>query len=324
MTPLEHPQRTAETGACQNLRYTCIVADSPAHIPVLAQQVLHWLAVRPGMTVLDCTLGLGGHAAMLIEHLGPGGRYIGFDLDAANLSAARTRLEPLAAAHGVELILHQANFAEARRHLEAPVDRLLADLGVASTHLDDSARGFSFSNDGPLDMRLNRDQSTTAADLVNKLPQDELADLIYELGEERLSRRIARKIVEKRRESPIRSTGELAALVRQAAGPRAAQYRIDPATRTFMALRLAVNGELEALGRLLEDVPEMLTSEGRAAIISFHSLEDRPVKQAMQRWQQQQLGRALTRKPVTADEAELAANPRSRSAKLRVFERCEC
>lgn len=292
------------------------------HIPVLPDDVARLLDPQPGQTLLDGTLGRGGHAALLIPALSPGGRYVGFDLDEDNLAFARDRLTPLAEQHGVRLDLHHANFADARHRLgDASVDRLLADLGFASSQMDDPARGMSFTREGPLDMRLNRGQPTSAAELVNRLSERELADLIYQFGEERLSRRIARKITEARSKAPITTTSGLAELVSAAYGPAARRSPIHPATRTFMALRIAVNGELEALDRLLDDLPALLRPGGRAAIISFHSLEDRRVKHTMQRLEQDNLGKRLTRKPITATDDEVAANPRSRSAKLRAFER---
>ena len=294
------------------------------HIPVLREAVLHWLAPQPRETALDATVGLGGHAAAMIPSLGPGGQLVGLDLDPSSLEAARGRLTPLGEQHEVTVTLRQGSFRDAAATLEslglAGVDRLLADLGVGSAQLDDPKRGLSFTTDGPLDMRFDPSAPTTAATLVNELPQHELADLIYHYGEERLSRKIARKIVEQRRDAPIESTGALARLVRRAYGPAGRKSRIDPATRTFQALRIAVNGELEALEALLAAAPRLVNRGGRVVIISFHSLEDRRVKHAMQRWASEGLGRRLTRKPIMADEAEIARNPRSRSAKLRGFE----
>ena len=194
-------------------------------------------------------------------------------------------------------------------------DVVLADLGFASNQMADPARGLTFQEDGPLDMRLDPTLAQTAGDLVNQLPQDELANVLYHYGDERLSRKIARKIVEHRVREPIETTGSLAALVRQAYGPK--RQRIHPATRTFMALRIAVNGELEALEQLLAALPKVLRADGRAAIISFHSLEDRLVKQAFARWDKQGLAKRLTKKPITADPTQRSKNPRSRSAKLR-------
>ena len=294
------------------------------HVPVLPEQVLALLEPRPGQTLLDCTVGRGGHAAMLIPRLEPGGRYIGLDLDPANSDYARSRLEPVAAEADVDLHIVHRGFADAPAVLADlgidAVDGLLADLGFASNQMDDPQRGFAFSEAGPLDMRMDPTTGPTAADLVNELPERELADLIYEFGEERLSRKIARKIVESRGRSPIQHTSELADLVRRAYGGRTRQ-RIHPATRTFMALRIAVNDELASLDRLLEDLPTLLAQGGRAAIISFHSLEDRRVKRAFLALQQRDLGQRLTRKPMTADDQEQVANPRSRSAKLRGFQR---
>jgi 16S rRNA (cytosine1402-N4)-methyltransferase len=295
------------------------------HVPVLGDPVLALLAPAAGEVALDATLGQGGHAATLLPRLAPRGRLIGLDLDPASLEAARSRLTPLARQHEVTLSLHQANFRQAPAILEElglpGVDLLLADLGFASSQMAEPSRGLSFNVDGPLDMRLDPAAATTAADLVNNLPQRELADVIYQYGEERLSRKIARKIVEKRREAPIQTTGDLARLVRRAYGPGGRKSRIDPATRTFQALRIAVNGELEALDALLEALPGLLNPGGRAAIISFHSLEDRRVKHAFQSLAHSGFGERLTRKPMIADEAEVASNPRSRSAKLRAFKR---
>jgi 16S rRNA (cytosine1402-N4)-methyltransferase len=224
----------------------------------------------------------------------------------------------------VRIDLVHANFVSARSILDGlgvgTVDLLLADLGFASTQVDDAARGFSFSAEGPLDMRLDPlGAGGSAADLVNKMPERDLADLIYQYGEERLSRRIARKIVEVRRQSPITTTSELARIVRAAYGGSGRSQRIDPATRTFMALRIAVNAELEALDQLLAAVPMLLGPGGVAVFISFHSLEDRRVKQAFVRLDQDGQAQRLTPKPLVADEAEVAANPRSRSAKLRAL-----
>jgi len=297
---------------------------SGGHLPVLSKQVLEGLAPRRGATVVDATLGQGGHALEIARRIGPEGTLIGLDLDAAQLNAARERLASLGARSPALHLIH-ASFAELPERLDtldiSRVDALLADLGFASTQMDDPKRGLSFQHDGPLDMRLNPEAPTTAEHLIRTLPRDDLADLIYTLGEERLSRRIAQKIDENRRVRPIRTTGELARLVR-AAYPVALRRRsrIDPATRTFMALRIAVNGELDALDALLEATPARMNRPGRVAVISFHSLEDRRVKQAFVAMEQAGHGRRINRKVVTADDSELQKNPRSRSAKLRVFE----
>ncbi len=307
------------------------------HAPVLVGPILVLLAPQPGQTMLDCTAGRGGHAVAITPRLAPNGRYIGLDLDPDNVAHVRERLEAASAEVAVDVV--KANFADARVALNAlninKVDLLLADLGFASTQMDDASRGFSFMRDGPLDMRLDPTQPTTAADLVNGMGQADLADLIYEFGEERRSRRIAQKIVEARVESPINTTARLAQIVRgvyhaaharhrtkakrSSRGRSTGSSRHDPATRTFQALRIAVNGELDALRNLLDNLPDLLASHGRAAIVSFHSLEDRMVKRAFAELDKRGVATRLNRKVVTADEAELATNPRSRSAKLRAI-----
>jgi len=298
------------------------------HIPVMASQVMELLSPQAGQVGLDCTAGRGGHARLLAERLGGGGRLVAMDMDAANVAFVREAMAGLAC----EVEVVHGNFATARQVLDdlglPGADVLLADLGFASTQMDDAQRGLSFKADGPLDMRLDTSQPTTAADLVNRLGQRELADVIYEYGEERLSRRIARKIVDRRAQSPIRTTADLARIVRRAYGGRAGKPgrtgkadrgRIDPATRTFQALRIAVNGELDALQSLLDSLPALLNPGGRAAIISFHSLEDRLVKRRFQQLRAEASATVLTKKPLTADDDEAAANPRSRSAKLRAI-----
>ncbi len=302
-------------------------ADDSRHDPVLVEPVLAMLDPRGGQTCLDCTVGRGGHAVAISPKLVPDGRYIGLDVDPANVAFARQRL----ADAPIDVHLEHANFSIAGEVLASlnvsGVDLLLADLGFASNQMDDPSRGFSFQADGPLDMRLDPTLMTTAADLVNRLPEPDLADVIYRYGEERLSRRIARKIIERRKQSPIKQTGELAELVRRCYPrvPRSSSRskgrgkRIDPATRTFMALRIAVNGELEALEGLLSAIPHLVSPGGVAAIISFHSLEDRLVKRAFLALQQSGRARRLTTKPIVADDAERHRNPRSRSAKLRAI-----
>ena len=303
--------------------------EDVGHIPVLLDEVLHLLSPQPGDRVFDGTLGRGGHAVAIIPRI-VGGVYLGMDLDATNLAFARDRLQPLADAHDVRLVTQQGNFASASATIDdaklGHADVLLADLGFASNQMDESGRGFSFMGDGPLDMRLGHDEKEwpeggyprgTAAELVNTLAERDLADVIYHFGEERLSRRIARKIVERRSQFAILRTGELAEICRRAYGPKAHNSRIHPATRTFQALRIAVNGELDALDALLLGLPTLLAPGGRAGIISFHSLEDRPVKQAFLKMQQDGLAERLPRKPINASDEEIVRNPRSRSAKLR-------
>jgi len=303
----------------------------PGHTPVLLNEVLSFLDLdreRPGLRVLDCTLGRGGHAEHIIPRIGPGGSYLGLDLDPGNLGFAKDRLAPIAEDAGVALHLDNLSFAAAEQALRQAeiesVDVVLADLGFASNQVDDPNRGLSFRHDGPLDMRLDPNGPTTAADLVNRLGETELADIIYRFGDERLSRRIARKIVQERASRPISTTLELAEICRRAYGPRANprhRARIDPATRTFQALRIAVNGELEALDTLLRRLPRVVDEDGLVGIISFHSLEDRPVKRALQDAEKKGRFKRVTRKPVPATQEETRRNPRSRSAKLRVARR---
>lgn len=301
--------------------------DESGHTPVLLNEVLAFLDLerdRPGLRFLDCTLGRGGHAAHIIPKLGPGGHYLATDLDPINLDYANQRLAPIARQHGVTLHLIHTSFAAAEQALRQvkidAFDAVLADLGFASNQVDDPDRGLSFKHDGPLDMRLDPNGPTTAADLVNRLGETELADILYRFGDERFSRRIARKIVQARGDRPISTTSELADLCRRAYGPKGAG-RIDPATRTFQALRIAVNGELEALDMLLKRLPNLVAGDGLVGIISFHSLEDRLVKRAFLDAQEQGTFERVTRKPVTATPEEAHHNPRSRSAKLRVARR---
>jgi 16S rRNA (cytosine1402-N4)-methyltransferase len=288
----------------------------PCHIPVLPAEVLHWLNPQPGQIVVDCTVGGGGHTNLIAERVGPGGRVIGLDQDPAMLELARPRLAGLPVTP-----LHAAfdDIQDVLRDLGIPaVDGVLADLGVSSDQLDNPARGLTFQTDGPLDMRLDPTRGEPAGALVNRLSERDLADLIYQFGEERFSRRIARRIVEARRESPIATTGRLAEIVRRSVPRSKGRPGIDPATRTFQALRIAVNDELGALDRLLERLPGVLAPGGRAVLISFHSLEDRRVKQA---FRDKDVWTVLTKKPVTAADDEVRANPRARSAKLRAAER---
>ena len=279
------------------------------HRPVLPQEVLNWLDPQPGQTVVDATVGAGGHSHLIAKRLGPGGRLIGLDRDASMLELARPSI-----ADCLVTLVH-SNFEQLRNVLDAMkvdrVDAVLADLGFASDQMDRAERGFSFQVSGPLDMRLDPTERETAADLVGTLKETDLADIFWRYGEERFSRRIARRIVEARNREPITTTIQLAELVRRCV-PRAG--KIDPATRVFQALRIAVNDELGALERLLADLPKCLRPGGRAVVISFHSLEDRLVKHAFRNREQWE---ALTRKPVTASEEEMQSNPRSRSAKLR-------
>jgi 16S rRNA (cytosine1402-N4)-methyltransferase len=277
----------------------------------MPREVLELLAPAPGQIVVDATVGGGGHARMIAERLGPKGRLFGLDQDPAMLELARQSLDRL------PVILVHANFDQLRQVLDAQkisaVDAVLADLGFSSDQLADAERGLSFLQPGPLDMRLDPTRGEPASALLHRLNERDLADLIYEFGEERFSRRIARRIVEARRTKRIETTEQLVELVRRCV-PRGRGQRIDPATRTFQALRIAVNDELSALDRLLAVLPRCVKQGGRAAIISFHSLEDRRVKQA---FRDKQTWESLTRKPMQPSDEESRDNPRARSAKLR-------
>jgi len=286
------------------------VPDS-IHVPVMLAEVLDGLSPQPGGVFVDGTLGGGGHTRALAERVGPGGTIISLDrdptaIDAAGRHFADLPVKPL-----------QANFCDlpevlAELEIEA-VDGILLDLGLSSDQLADLERGFSFSSAGPLDLRFNPMQGKPAWRLLERLSAEHLAGLIYQFGEERYSRRIARAIVQRRQDNPVETAADLADLVRRCV-PRSRYDRIDPATRTFQALRIAVNDELKSLEIALRRLPDCLRPGGRMVVISFHSLEDRPVKEA---FRNDPRLTALTRKPVTASEAETAQNPRSRSAKLR-------
>jgi 16S rRNA (cytosine1402-N4)-methyltransferase len=291
------------------------------HVPVLFQDAMDFLSVRAGGSYVDCTLGLAGHAEGIARRLGPEGRLIGFDRDPEALELAKERLARVANEMGdqapqVSLICEE--FSSIEEHVEpGTVDGLLADFGVSSLQFDEAHRGFSFQADGPLDMRMNTRRGPTAAQVVNEENERELADLIYEYGEERRSRRIARAIVRGR---PVTTTGQLARIVASAA-PAMKQERIHPATRTFQALRIFVNRELDEIKALFEAAPKLLKPSGRLVVISFHSLEDRIAKDNLRDGAQKGIWEVLTRKPVTASEEEVERNPRSRSAKLRAAAR---
>jgi 16S rRNA (cytosine1402-N4)-methyltransferase len=319
------------------------------HVPVLLKEAIDFLAVKRGGTYLDATVGLGGHSYEIARRLGAPGHLIGLDKDPAALEMARKRLVPVAHEQvdsrsslvvGEPLserpatndqrpkldwptitLLHRS-FAElANDQRQATIDGLIADLGVSSLQLSDPARGFSFHAEGPLDMRMNPMSGETAEQVVNHIDERELADVIYEFGEERRSRRIARAIVRSR---PIRTTKQLVEVVSAAARSmnlNRKHEQIHPATRTFQALRIFVNRELDDLKALLETAPRVLKPGGRLVVISFHSLEDRIVKDALREGAKQGRYSLLTKKPVTAGEDEIDRNPRSRSAKMRAAER---
>jgi len=283
----------------------------PHHLPVLPDKVQEFLVPQVGQTIVDCTVGGGGHSQLIAERVGPQGRLIGLDQDEQMLAGAKVRLE------GLPVQLIQANFDQLRQVLNQlgikAVDGILADLGVCTDQLNEPHRGFSFGQEGPLDMRLDRSVGEPASRLLERLSERELAEVFWKLGEERFGRRIARRIAQERQRAPLRTTLDLAELVRRCV-PRSRGHGIDPATRVFQALRIAVNDELGALERLLSALPHCLRAGGRAVIIGFHSLEDRLVKQA---FRNRQLWQELTRKPVQAEEEETRTNPRARSAKLR-------
>jgi 16S rRNA (cytosine1402-N4)-methyltransferase len=289
--------------------------DASVHVPVLLNEILDHLRPQPGAVILDGTLGGGGHTRALVERVLPGGRVIGLDLDPTAIARNRAALADL------PVDVACASYDEAPDVLAelgvSAVDGILLDLGLSSDQLADADRGFSYQAAGDLDLRFNPDRGEPAWRLLQRLREKELADLIYQYGEERFSRRIARRIVERRAQEPIRSASELADLVRSCV-PRSRGHAIDPATRTFQALRIAVNDELATLETALTRLPDCLKPGGRLAIISFHSLEDRIVKYAIRGDVRLEV---VTRRPVQASADEAARNPRARSAKLRVAER---
>jgi 16S rRNA (cytosine1402-N4)-methyltransferase len=311
-----------------------------SHVPVLLKEAIDSLNVRRGGTYIDATVGLGGHSYEIAKRLGAPGHLIGLDKDPAALELARARLtagssvalddakRESSSCDGQDrelgdwpkVTLEQGSFAEVgERFGRAVADGLLADVGVSSLQLSDAARGFSFQADGPLDMRMDPRSERTAEQVVNHLDERELADVIYEFGEERRSRRIARAIVRSR---PIRSTAHLADVISAAARPMNSEpRRIHPATRSFQALRIFVNRELDDLRALVEAAPRVLKPGGRVVVISFHSLEDRIVKDGFREAAKQGYFRVLTKKPLTATEEESDRNPRARSAKLRAAEK---
>lgn len=308
--------------------------DRAGHVPVLIEEVIAGLQIRPGAVMIDCTLGGGGHTERLLAASAPDGRLLGLDADPAAIRRVGVRLA-WAVASG-RLTMAQAFFRDVAEVAAAnrfeQVDAILLDLGVSSFQLETSERGFSLMHSGPLDMRFDPTQGESAADIVNGWPEADLADIIYRYGEERRSRRIANAIVDNR---PIETTEHLAAIVERAMGGRRGS-RLHPATRTFQALRIAVNAELAQLEEVLPRCLDLLRPGGRMAVISFHSLEDRIVKQWMQGEasdfvrdpmhpyggrERKPTVRTITRKPVIATPEEISQNPRSRSAKLRIAER---
>lgn len=291
------------------------------HVPVLLAEVLDFLQPAPNHDFIDGTVGAGGHAEAILDRTGPQGRLLGLDRDPSAIDAARRRLERF----GVRSTLIHCNFDQVVETAEAEnfrqVQGILVDLGMSSMMVDDAARGFSFLHDGPLDMRMDPAQRLTASDIVNTYSEREIADILFQFGEERRSRPIARSIVHLR---PHRSSADLVNAIQRVTGPKRFG-RIHPATLTFQALRVAVNDELGSLERFLDSAPALLGAGGRLCVISFHSLEDRIVKWRFRKFADPNAegvrGRVLTKKVVTATEDEVHVNPRSRSAKLRVWER---
>lgn len=294
-----------------------------SHEPVLVDEIVFWLQCKPGGVYVDCTLGYAGLATRILHLTAPDGILIGIDRDAAALDASRARLQGVMS----RVHLRHGNFSELKTLVAQVgiqhVDGVIFDLGVSSPQLDRPERGFSFRDDGPLDMRMDQSEGRTAADLIREMPERELADVIYQFGEERYSRRIARAIVEARTQSVIGTTRELAAVVERAVPASYRHGRIHCATRTFQALRIAVNRELDVLEPALRDAVAMVAPGGRVCAVSFHSLEDRIVKHTFRALANgsDAAVRVLTKKPVIASESERDHNPRSRSAKLRVVER---
>ena len=291
-----------------------------AHEPVMTAEVLDYLAPQHGGVFVDCTVGLGGHVRALI--VGGASRVVGLDRDRESLSVARTALSPWA--DRVELV--HADFRHVGTILDergiTTIDGALADLGMSGYQIEAEGRGFSFRRDEPLDMRMDRSGGPTAAELLCETPEAALADVIFRYGEERYSRRVARAIVAARRAAPVRTTGQLATIVRRAL-PRRPHQRIDPATRTFQALRIWVNGELDGLETFLQEISRRLRAGARLVVLTFHSLEDRIVKhglRALERSGEVAL-RVLTKRPVRPSALDVARNPRARSAKLRAAER---
>lgn len=297
------------------------------HVPVMREEVLHHLDCHPGGIYVDGTVGMGGHAAAILERIKPDGILVGIDWDEDSLHIARKHLAPF----GNRVVLIKGNFADLPLILQElkfeEVDGVLLDLGISSYHLEQSGRGFSFKQDEILDMRIDKQNPLTARHIVNRFPERELEKIIREYGEERWARRIARVIGRQRKREPLNTAVQLASLIASAIPRKFHPANIHPATRTFQALRIAVNRELENLARAIQGVVSLLKPGGRLCIISFHSLEDRIVKKKFQEMEQTGLRgerpvlRRITRKPIIPSPEECAANPRARSAKLRVAER---
>ncbi len=287
------------------------------HVPVMLEEVIEHLAPADGGVYVDANLGLGGHAAEILERSKPAGRLIGFDWDAQTLALARQNLSRF----GDRVIFEHRNFASLKEALHGlgieRIDGLLLDLGISSWQLDSSGRGFSFKGGEPLDMRMDERSSLRAADLLNTATEDELADIFYFFGEERQARRIAKHLVAERQRNPIESTEHLTRIIEKAVPRKFHPKKVHVATKAFQGLRIAVNRELENLSKILADAPSLLKVGGKFCVITFHSLEDRLVKRA---FLENPSLRIITRKPIVPSSEECRRNPRARSAKLRVAE----
>ena len=295
--------------------------DASLHTPVMVKEVIEYLNLKPGQTIVDATIGLGGHAAEIISRILPRGRLIGIDRDQESLSVARNKLRDFDSSFDFVY----ANFMDIDHVLEnynlKKIDGILFDLGISSFQLDDSQRGFSFQSEGPLDMRLDRNSYISAYDLVNNLNEEEISAMLWNFGQERWHNRIARLLVQERQRHPIATTTELSDIVVKATPYKYRHARIHPATRTFQAMRIAVNRELETLATALTKAIELLDRSARICVISFHSLEDRIVKVTFRQHAAKGVVNIITPKPLTATMTEMRENPSSRSAKFRVAEK---
>lgn len=291
------------------------------HTPVMLREVVDYLHLGPGKVIVDATIGTGGHTNTILEHIMPGGKLIGIDRDEESLAVARQRLSGYSGA--CEFIY--GNFVDLDTILTNlnidRIDGILFDLGISSYQLENPARGFSFQSDGPLDMRLDRNSYISASDLVNNLNEEEISAMLWTFGQERWHNRIARFLVEERTRHAITTTRQLSDIVVRAIPPKYRHYRIHPATRTFQAVRIAVNRELETIGTAIDKAVEFLDKSGRICVISFHSLEDRIAKFSFRKFAAEGLIKIITPKPLTPQEEETAGNPLSRSSKLRVAEK---
>lgn len=296
------------------------VIDMPTHEPVMLREILEILPLAPKAVVIDGTLGLGGHSAEMLKRISPGGTLFGFDWDESMLAIARERLES-EEAHQSDIRLIHADFREIAENVDRKVDGILLDLGLNSAQVDDPLRGMSFREDGPLDMRMDRSKGEPASALLNRWSMSDIENVLWNYGDERWARNIARKVVERRKDKPLRTTSDLVDCVLAAIPAGARDKRIHPATRSFQAIRIVVNGELEGLGEALVNSASCLKANGVLAVLSYHSGEDRIVKTTFRDLSQSGEFEELMRKPATPTQEEIARNPRSRSAKLRAIKK---